>query len=81
MWNLLSIRWVRFNGVGGIGVAALMLVVVAPAAQLAASDDHALAIADGPKPITVAAWDKYVASIDARYNDPERRFSHSTSKA
>jgi hypothetical protein len=65
MRNLLSIR---------AGAAALMLVVVAPAAQLAASDDHALAIADGPKPNTLAAWDKYVASIDARYNDPGKTF-------
>ena len=54
------------------GAAALMLVIVAPAAQLAASDDYTLAVADGPKRNALAAWDKYVASIDARFNDPDK---------
>ena len=62
------------------GAAALMLVTVAPAPRLAASDPSTalgtgeVTSADGPKPHTLAAWDKYVASIDARYNDPQKSF-------
>lgn len=56
------------------GAAALVLAVSAPASTLA-SDEYALAIADGPKPATLAAWDKYVASIDARYYDPQKFFA------
>ena len=56
------------------GTAALMLAALAPSAPLVASDDYALTIADGPKPHTLAAWDKYVASIEARYNDAQKSF-------
>jgi putative flippase GtrA len=53
--------------------AALLLAATA-SATLAASDDDGMTVADGPKPATLAAWNKYVASIDARYNSPERSF-------
>ena len=44
-------------------------LAVAPSTALAASD---VTIADGPKPATVAAWDKYVASVDARYHSAQQ---------
>ena len=61
------------------GAAALMLAVLAPSAPLGASPSTPLGAsevtsADGPRPNTLAAWDKYVASIEARYNDPQKSF-------
>ena len=32
-------------------------------------------IADGPKPATLAAWDKYVAAVDARYHNVQTFFA------
>ena len=54
--------------------AALLLAVLAPSAPLVASGAGEVTSADGPKPHTLAAWDKDVASIDARYNDAQKSF-------
>ena len=60
--------------------AALMLSVLVPSPPLLALNPSTplgtgeVTSADGPKPQTLAAWDKYVASIDARYNDPQKSF-------
>ena len=54
------------------GAATLMLCVLAPSAPALASSE--VTSAEGPKPATLAAWDKYVASIDARYNDAQKSF-------
>ena len=53
---------------------AVLLAIAAPGATVTASDDYAVTIADGPKPTTLAAWDKYVATVDARYQNVQQKF-------
>ena len=56
------------------GAATLALALSAPITT-AAADDPALMVADGPKPTTLAAWDKYVAAVDARYHSVQTFFA------
>ena len=51
---------------------AVLLAIAAPGATVAASSE--MTIADGPKPTTLAAWDKYVATVDARYQNVQQKF-------
>lgn len=55
------------------GATALALALTVPGATIAADDDARMAT-DGPAPATLAAWDKYVAAVDARYAAPEKSF-------
>jgi putative flippase GtrA len=54
-------------------VIAILLAGM-PSATMTASDDYLMTIADGPKPTTLAAWDKYVATVDARYQNAQSFF-------
>lgn len=51
-----------------------VLLAATPSATMVASDDYLMTIADGPKPTTLAAWDKYVATVDARYHNVQQKF-------
>ena len=55
-------------------VIAILLAAM-PSATMTASDDYLMTIADGPKPTTLAAWDKYVATVDARYQNAQSFFA------
>jgi putative flippase GtrA len=54
--------------------AAVALALSAPMTT-AAADDTALTAADGPKPATLAAWAKYIAAVDARYQNVQTFFA------
>lgn len=51
------------------GAATLALAMSTGMTTTVAASDDTLTSADGPKPATIAAWDKYVASVDARYHN------------
>jgi hypothetical protein len=51
-----------------------VLLAATPSTTMIASDDYLMTIADGPKPTTLAAWDKYVATVDARYHNVQQKF-------
>ena len=53
------------------GAAAVAVALISPVTTLAVAPSD-VTIADGPKPATLAAWDKYVASIDARYHNAQQ---------
>lgn len=60
---------------------ALLLAIAAPGATVTASNEYGIAVADGPKPTTLAAWDKYVATVDARYQNVQQKFFALDAKA
>ena len=59
-------------------VIAVVLAASGPGVTVTASDDDLMAVADGPKPATLAAWDKYVATVDARYHNAQTFFALDT---
>lgn len=69
---LASDRLVFRTGAATIALALsgpVTTMAVDPSTTLGAGD---VTIADGPKPATLAAWNKYVASIDARYHNVQQ---------
>ena len=64
---------------GAVMLALSMVAATEPvAADSTALGETDVTIADGPKPATLAAWDKYVASVDARYHNVQTFFALDT---